>query len=198
MKFIIFLLATLNLVHATELAQKTATISFQPIGTDNWEPRTLATITFDSLSLDTELTFYETPLASELFYTDHPPRSKYLRLGIYDVVNASWASSTTLTSKENFAKGYSPTITINFDTEGEIIGVSVKGHRIDAGETRDFGPKIKVVQMTKGPRPYLNRPVVLKEGKVEEIIPEKSFLQKYWWIILAALMVIMSAKGDPE
>lgn len=74
--------------------------------------------------------------------------------------------------------------------------MSCKSGKIDAGATRDFGPKIKVLKTVKGKLPELNRPVVLSpEGKVAEPEPEKTMLQKYWWVILAGVMLLMTAGG---
>ncbi|POS84409.1 hypothetical protein EPUL_003987, partial [Erysiphe pulchra] len=190
--FATFLICAIN----AQPTRKTAVISLEPIDVFNsYQPTKLATISYDSFTFDTEFSSYEAPILSELLSEDHPEANiKYFRVGIYDVTTASWTSSTTLTSVETFAKGYSPTFTINFNREGIIDSVSVKSHKIDAGATRDFGPKIKVMRMFKGPKPYLNKPVILKEGKVEVPEPEKSFLQKYWWLIAAVLMVLVSTK----
>lgn len=62
---------------------------------------------------------------------------------------------------------------------GDVLGASVKSARVDAGETRDFGPKANMAKGKRGRAPELNRPVVLsKEGKVEVPEPEKTLLQK--------------------
>lgn len=59
------------------------------------------------------------------------------------------------------------------------MGATVKSSRIDAGQTRDFGPKVKVRRVGRGVAPELNRPVVLSaEGKLEEPEVEKTMLQK--------------------
>jgi len=81
--------------------------------------------------------------------------------------------------------------------KGDIQGVSCKSERIDAGETRDFGPSVVVRSTARGKKPELNRPVVLREGKVEregEVV-EKTFLQKYWWILLGVMMLMMTTAG---
>ena len=44
---------------------------------------------------------------------------------------------------------------------------------------KDGWPRVEVMYATQGPRPVLNRPVVLnEEGKVEVVEPEKSLLQR--------------------
>lgn len=97
---------------------------------------------------------------------------------------------------ESFAKGYSPTIVLNLDAQGSVIGVTVKSARIDAGQTRDFGPKVTLRRMEKGKGAELNRPVVLSaEGKLEQPEVEKTMLQKYWWVLLGGVMLLMTAGG---
>lgn len=81
---------------------------------------------------------------------------------------------------QTFEKGYSPFFTVTLSADGKsVIGVAVKGVKVDAGYTRDFGPKVKIVRQQSGKGPELNRPVVLSaEGKLEEPEVEKTFLQK--------------------
>lgn len=70
---------------------------------------------------------------------------------------------------------------LSLDAQGELIGVSLKGGSIDAGQTRDFGPKVKVLKMGKAKIPTLNKPKVISEKAGvagEEEVVEKTFLQK--------------------
>jgi hypothetical protein len=130
-----------------------------------------AEIDYNPSTLEAEITSYNAPILS--------PESKLVRLGIYDEASHSWESSTTATSAENFSKGYAPIITLTLDSNGSVLGASCRSVMIDAGQTRDFGPKIRVVQMAKARVPELNRPIVLsKEGKLEAEVPEKTFIQK--------------------
>ena len=131
----------------------------------------LAEITYNPTTLSSEITSYEYPEIS--------PETTLLRVGIYDESSSSWKSSTSVTSVDSFAKGYQPTIVISLDANGGVIGVSCKSAKIDAGATRDFGPKVKVVKSVKAKQPELNKPIVLNpEGKLEEAVPEKTMLQK--------------------
>ena len=107
------------------------------------------------------------------------PDSQLVRVGIYDPATSKWKSSTSLTSAESFSKGYRPTLVLNLDAQGEILGVSVSSGKIDAGQTRDFAPKVVMKSMGRAKGPELNKPVVLSpEGKVAVPEPEKSILQK--------------------
>ena len=61
---------------------------------------------------------------------------------------------------------------------GDVVGASCQGVKVDAAKTRDFGPQALLLLPQNGKQPSLNKPVVLsREGKkvVEE---EKTFFQK--------------------
>ncbi|KAE8449182.1 hypothetical protein EG329_008349 [Mollisiaceae sp. DMI_Dod_QoI] len=174
---------------ASDLIDST-TVYIQPIDRIS-SPAPLAEIKYNPSTLSAELVSFDAPEIS--------PEAKLLRVGVYDVATESWKSSTSMTSAETFAKGYSPTLVLSLDAQGGIIGVSCKSGKIDAGQTRDFGPKIKVLKTVKGKLPELNRPVVLSpEGKVAVPEPEKTLLQRYWWVGLAVVMLLMTAGGGQE
>ncbi|PKS06985.1 hypothetical protein jhhlp_005582 [Lomentospora prolificans] len=138
------------------------------------------------------------PSASEIVnyeFPEIPEDVERIRIGLYDSSSKSWTASS-LASVDNFSKGYAPTLLLSVDQAGRPIGVTFKGVLIDAGQTRDFGPKVIVSVTKKGAQPELNKPVVLSpEGKkvVEE---EKTFLQKYWWVIAAGVLLMMSGGGE--
>jgi hypothetical protein len=156
-------------IHA---APQTAQLSLQPISSQPPAPVPFASISYDIASPDSStITDYDAP--------DIPESSSLVRIGIYDARSRSWLSGTTVASTENFAKGYSPTITVSVNSQGSVLSAALKGVQIDAGQTRDFGPKVVVLAQGKGPQPVLNKPVVVsKEGKKAEQEEEKTFLQK--------------------
>jgi hypothetical protein len=169
---VIFVLCISTLAVSSDLIDST-TVYIQSLSSTT-RPVPLAEIKFNPSTLSAELVSFETP--------DLEIESKLLRVGVYDTATSSWKSSTSVTSVETFAKGFSPTLILSLDAQGEVIGVSCKSGKIDAGQTRDFGPKVKVLKMAKGKLPELNRPVVLSpEGKLAEPEPERTMLQKYWW-----------------
>jgi hypothetical protein len=163
---------------------RTAQIFIQPLTTST-KPEPLAEISYDPLSLDaTSIVTYEAP--------ELPETADLVRIGLYDPKSSRWISGTTVASADNFSKGYSPHLLLTVDAQGEVLSAACKGVRVDAGQTRDFGPQAVVLVEGKGKQPDLNKPVVLSpEGrKVEE--QEKTFLQKYvlsrlcpedgWWL----------------
>ncbi|KAL3417652.1 cyclin-dependent protein kinase regulator pho80 [Phlyctema vagabunda] len=164
-----------------------ATVYIQPISTSSGPARPLAEIQYNPSTLSAELVSFEAP--------ELEAEEMLVRIGLYDAATARWKSSTSTTSAESFRKGYAPTFVVSLDAQGAVLGVTCKSARVDAGQTRDFGPKVRLVQSGKGKLPELNRPVVLKEGKLEEPEPEKTLFQKYWWVALGVLMLVMTAGG---
>lgn len=168
--FLTLCVQVLGAIPSSESTDST-TISIQPIASSATPINTLAEIGYNPSTLSAEILSYEAP--------ELPTDSKLLRIGVYDTATSSWKSSTSVTSVESFSKGYSPTLVISLDGQGGVIGVACKSAKIDAGQTRDFGPKVMLVKMGRAKQPDLNRPVVLSpEGKLEEPVPEKTMLQK--------------------
>lgn len=149
----------------------TAVVSIQPIGASVSQVYPLAHIHYNPDTLEAVIDSYDAPSVA--------PDAGLARVGIFNEVANTWVSSTSVLSMENFTKGYAPVITLSLGPGGDIIGISCKSEKIDAGQTRDFGPKVAIRGATDGETPNLNRPIALsKEGKVEVEIPEKTFLQK--------------------
>lgn len=156
---------------------RTANVYIQPLGSSS-APVLLAGLTYDSSAPDVassaSVASYEAP--------ELPGSTELVRVGIYDTNQKKWAGSTSVASAENFAKGYSPHFVLSVDgTSGEevVLGASVRGVRIDAGQTRDFGPQASLLLTSRGKQPDLNKPIVLSpEGKKVEK-EEKTFLQKF-------------------
>lgn len=175
---------------------QTAQVYIQAVGSSS-APVPLAEITYDITTPETatSVTSYEAP--------ELPESASLVRIGLYDSRAKKWTGSTSVASVENFGKGYSPHFLLSVDatkaagtgTEGEgvtVLGASLRGVRIDAGQTRDFGPQAKLVMTGRGKQPELNKPVVLSpEGKKVEKEEEKTFLQKFVWRSLPVIGVIL-------
>lgn len=165
----------LNLMAAALVSaeQKTAGVFIQPIlPSAAPAPTLLAEVSFDTADPSTaEIASFEAP--------EIPEGAELVRIGIYDVAASRWLSSTSVTAVDNFSKGYSPTIVVSVDAAGRFLGASCRGVRIDAGQTRDFGPQAVVVVSAAGKQPDLNKPVVLSPEGKKIVQEEKTFLQKY-------------------
>jgi len=168
------LVASCSFQSATAQAEYTheATVSIQPIGSLEAPATSLAHIEYNPTTLDATISSFEPP------QLDNIPDNALLRIGIYDSKTQTWERASA-TSALNFAKGYSPVITLSVTVDGQVAGVSCRSEVIDAGYTRDFGPKVVITKMKVGATPELNRPIALsREGKVAPEVQEKTFLQK--------------------
>jgi len=177
---------------------RAASIYIQPLTTNPTvaaaatAPSLLAEIRYDGLEPSSpEVAAYEAP--------DIPDGTSLVRISIYDAKEKAWASSASVASVDNFRKGYSPRFVLSVDAAGNYLGVACRGVRIDAGATRDFGPRAAVVVSGAGKQPELNKPVVLSpEGRKVPPPEEKTFLQKYWWLIGIALVMLLTGGGGGE
>ncbi|KAK4181099.1 hypothetical protein QBC36DRAFT_128973 [Triangularia setosa] len=181
---------------ATTPSGRVAPIYIQPISSTSTSPPVLlAELNYHSPTTNDE----DSPTSSVLSYEppEFGPEIKLARVGVYDHASNRWVSSASVVSVGNFGQGYQPQFVLNLDEKGEEpIGVVVRGVRVDAGQTRNFGPKVVVVGMERGKQPGLGKPVVLSaEGKKVEV-EERSFLQKYWWAILLGAVLLLGGGGD--
>lgn len=169
---IISSLAGLALASFACASERTSTIYIQAVVASPAAPVPLAELQYDaSAPSEAQVITYEAP---ELL-----DETKLVRVGVYDPAAGKWTSSTSVASVDNFDKGYSPALMLSVDQSGIPISAAVRGVRIDAGQTRDFGPQAVILVTEPGKQPDLNKPVVLSpEGK--QVVPEeKSMLQKY-------------------
>ncbi|KAI0392753.1 hypothetical protein F5Y17DRAFT_435396 [Xylariaceae sp. FL0594] len=193
-------LALATFANADTSSERTATVYIQPVTAEpgHSHPVPLAELRYtpssSSPSSEAEILSYEAP--------ELPVDAALVRVGVFSPSLKRWTSSTSVASTANFEKGFSPAIILSLDAEGNPVGAAVKGVAIDAGQTRDFGPKAVVLASEKGRQPDLNKPVVLSpEGKQmgaggkEE---EKTMFQKYWWVILLVLMMSVVSGGDEK
>ncbi|KAG5972983.1 hypothetical protein E4U55_000684 [Claviceps digitariae] len=178
---------------AVHASPHTTEIYIQPISPSSQPPSPpllLAELSYDLAALASpRVLWYESP--------EIPESASLIRVGVYHQGSKTWTSGTTVASTENLAKGYSPTIVVNVNQEGHVVSAALKGVQIDAGQTRDFGPKVVVLTEREGAQPVLNKPVVVTEGKKVEV-DERSFLQKYWWMIGIAVFIALSGGGGEQ
>src|SRR5947208_99883 len=97
---------------AAELIDSTE-IFIQAVDSSTTPAHPLAEIKYNPSTLSAELISFEPPSLP-----DGP--SSLVRIGIYDSIAAAWKSSTSVTSAESFAKGYSPTFVLSLDAQGGV------------------------------------------------------------------------------
>ncbi|KAL2137965.1 hypothetical protein VTI28DRAFT_7755 [Corynascus sepedonium] len=206
--------ATLALASDGGESTHTAAIFVQPLSNDAAPPALLAEIAIpDSLArpgttvaeeddspVEAEVISYSAPDLPDSDDSDYDDSANNLvRIGIYDPFSHAWVSSTSVASAANFAKGYAPRFTLAVDAQGRYLGVTCRGVAIDAGVTRDFGPQAVVVRTAAGKQPALGKPVVLTpEGRKVGQGEEKTFLQKYWWVLAIGAVLSLTGGGDQK
>ncbi|EAQ83973.1 hypothetical protein CHGG_10377 [Chaetomium globosum CBS 148.51] len=201
-----FLAGAATIALASEESTRTAAIYIQPLANPSTPPALLAEIAIpdiDSPSSSATPNSQEgdddTPAAVEVLSYSAPElpddddegnNNNLVRIGIYSPSAGAWVSSTSVASTANFAKGYAPHFAVTVDGDGAYVGVVCRGVAIDAGVTRDFGPQVVVLRTAPGAQPALGKPVVLSpEGRKVPEGGEKSFLQKYWWVLAIGVLV---------
>lgn len=108
-----------------------------------------------------------------------PPTGAYssdhlLRVGFTDPKTGSWRG--VVTSASSFDDQYHKNFVVHVDEKGEPYHVGFETSAKGAGKEVE----IKIVKRSPGPKPVLNKPIVLNaEGKLESKEPEKTFIQKY-------------------
>ncbi|KAK8107699.1 uncharacterized protein PG998_009712 [Apiospora kogelbergensis] len=203
-------------------AERTVPIYIQPVTVSPAAPVLLGEVVYDDATLLSgggaadsaaapKVTSFEYP--SDLLSPDddddeseHSGKQRvvprHVRVGAWDLVAKTWASSTSLASTANFNKGLAPHFVVTLDApsaagKSEVVGVVLKGVRIDAGQTRDFGPQVVLRTAEPGSQVELNKPIVLSpEGRKVAEEPEKTLLQKYWWVIGIVLVLTLTGGGD--
>jgi hypothetical protein len=108
-----------------------------------------------------------------------PPTGSYsedqlLRVGLTDPKTGSWRG--IVTSAASFADQYHKKFVVHVDEQGAPYHVGLGTSAKSAGKDVE----VEIVKRSTGPKPVLNKPIVLNaEGKLEEKEPEKTLLQKY-------------------
>lgn len=147
------------LAHATDLF-------YWPVSSPH--PSPLARISYDSSSLKSDLVSYS------------PPKNTVddlIRIGLYDSISKQWIGSlTSFDPLTGTVSDHPPTLRLHLGPAGEIYHVALSS--AVSNTTEALG--IELVSSENGPRPQLNRPVVLgPDGKGPEEVVEKTFFQKY-------------------
>jgi hypothetical protein len=174
------LLAAATTTLASQAERKTS-IYVQPVTQHASAPLLLAKVKYQDPSVPVAAGDYQQPEITSFELPELPDDIENLRLrvGAFNPLTRTWLSSTTMASAENLlGKGYSPTLVLSIDRNGEVLSVALKGVRIDAGQTRDFGPQVLLRLEETGRQPELNKPVVLSPDGKKPVEEEKTLLQK--------------------
>ncbi|KAF2086662.1 hypothetical protein K490DRAFT_66444 [Saccharata proteae CBS 121410] len=186
------LLALLSLLALALAAPDTQTITIHqwPASAPASAREPLARVTYNPLNSTASLLFYYSP-------SRPGPASSLVRIGLKNPTpNTDWAGIAT--SAATLSSQYKKTLVLHADRAGNVFNVGLGATVRREGENE---VEVVVEKVKAGPKPVLNRPVVLDEnGKLADAKePEKTFLQKYWWAIgLFLLLQVLVGGGGKE
>ncbi|WPH02882.1 Hypothetical protein R9X50_00575000 [Acrodontium crateriforme] len=129
-----------------------------------------------------------------------------VRVGFYQ---PSGAWSGVVTSASNFAAGKDKSLSLLLNAENQVyhVGFQAIDKPVDAktSKTKKSASKetdtlhVRIEKTATAPGPHLNKPVLLKaDGTADEPEAEKTFFQKYWWMIAGFLVLQMVMSGTKE
>ena len=153
----------------------TADVFYWPVSSP--EPSILARISYDPTTTTPDLLSYTPPNpASDADDQD------LIRVGLYTSTpehSTQWIG--TLTSLAVLSKPQNPRVVIrlHLDSSNEIYHVSLTPTSASAASSTSPGPMIELVRSDAGPRPQLNRPIIVTpDGANPEEAVEKTLFQK--------------------
>ena len=208
--FLVSFIAILHNVSGQSL--KTTQISYEPVDGSS-KLASLASISYDSVTLDVQLLTWTPPSISK----KKEGSSRLLRL------QAAGTDSNTLTTLSAFNQTLQQILALHLDSHGNVNSASLstrtptslskisptskksKSDRAKKDKTTTHedsrNPQVVLIPATAGPLPKLNqrKPIKVDDGGRE--IPQqeeqpKSFIQKYWWIFLLVTVLALSGGGD--
>ena len=133
-------------------------------------PTPLARVSYDPAAQASQLLSYNPPSDD----------GNLIRIGVASSISANpdlWAASLTSPASLTPSKDRRPLLRLHLGPAGEVYYVSVS---VDSRNATDStNPGVELVQREAGPRPQLNRPIVLgPDGRNPEEAVEKTFFQK--------------------
>ncbi|KAL3460567.1 hypothetical protein BJX64DRAFT_183569 [Aspergillus heterothallicus] len=162
----------------------------------NPQPSSLAHISYDPATLKSDLVDFTPPSAT---YTSED----LVRVGFYISTPTNpkqWVGTLTSFAAIRGSDGQKPTLRLHISSSNEVYSISLAAATSSASTSSSSdGLHLHVVTEELGPRPYLNRPIVVgPDGKSPEEVPEKTLFQKYWWVFLILTFLAMSGGGEQQ
>ncbi|KAE8411391.1 hypothetical protein BDV36DRAFT_88133 [Aspergillus pseudocaelatus] len=161
------------------------------------EPSLFARVSYDPTSLESNVISYSPPIA---VHTESP---NLVRVGLYSsngIDPKQWSGTLTSWSAIAGSDGQRPMLQLYLDSSKKVYHVALTLSSLEATiAPNTTSPIMKLIPLEAGPRPHLNRPVVVSpDGTNLEDVAEKTFFQKYWWVFLIITFLAMSGSGEEQ
>ena len=135
------------------------------------QPSTFARISYDPTSLNSQVESVS------------PPKDgveDLIRIGLYtssSTGSKQWSGTLTSLDSLLHTPDHQPTLRLHLGPSGDIYHVSLSLYSSSTNSTD--APNVVLVPNEQGPRPQLNRPIVVRpDGETTEEVPEKNVFQK--------------------
>ncbi|KAJ5222571.1 uncharacterized protein N7469_008811 [Penicillium citrinum] len=160
-------------------------IFYWPVGAP--QPSVLARVAYDPATLTSNVISYNTPK------TGSDSTDNLIRIGFYTSTPSNskqWVGS--LVSLSALTDKNQPTLRLHLGPANEVyhvdLAASDKGHS-----------GVELVLSQPGAQPHLNRPVVVRpDGGEADVVEEKTFFQKYWWVLLIIGFLSLGGSGEGQ
>ncbi|KAE8374316.1 hypothetical protein BDV26DRAFT_270276 [Aspergillus bertholletiae] len=175
--------------------QRIADILYWPI--TSTEPSILARVSYDLNSLDSNVISYSPP------NTVQTDSSNLVRVGLYTsngIDPKQWTGTLTSWSAIRASDGKRPMLQLYLDSSNEVYHVALTLSPLESTTVSNSTSLVmKLKPLEAGPRPQLNRPIVVSpDGRTPEDVADKTFFQKYWWVFLIITFLAMSGSGEEQ
>jgi hypothetical protein len=142
----------------------------------NPQPSVLAHVSYDPASLKSDLIDYTPPNAVET-------SEDLVRVGFYISTPSNpkqWVGTLTSLAALRGVNVHKPTLRLHISPSNEVYSVSLASDSsVTASSSSVDNLHLQLVTDELGPRPLLNRPIVVgPDGKNPEEVPEKTLFQK--------------------
>ncbi|KAL2005909.1 hypothetical protein VTN00DRAFT_10402 [Thermoascus crustaceus] len=186
---------------STTASTSTADIFYWPVSSE--KPSLLARVSYDPTTLESSVLSYTPPEATQ----DGP--DDLVRIGFFTSTpekTQQWVgglSSRSSLSPEASAREHEksiPALRLHLGPADELYHVALSSASSSSAKSTSDESQlgVEIVRPDVGPRPQLNRPIVVSPDGGPEEIPEKTFFQKYWWVILIVTFLAMSGGAEPQ
>lgn len=160
-----------------------AEIMYWPVASP--QPSTLARVSYNLTSLKSDVLSYSPPAVAN----GNPPSAEdpfgdLIRVGLYTSTPSDpkhWVGTLTSLSSLTGGGNQKPAIQLHLSPSNEVYHVSLRLSSFSSSNTTtmETNPDIELVPTEAGPRPHLNRPIVVNpDGQGPQEPVEKTFLQK--------------------
>lgn len=162
--------------------QAAADILYWPVASH--QPSTFACVSYDPTSLESNVLSYSLPAASRKTTDAEDHTDKLVRVGLYTSTPATpkqWVGTLTSLSSLTGVGDSKPMIQLHLGPSNDVYHVSLRlsSSSSSSNATEGIKPGVELVRIESGPRPHLNRPIVISpDGQGPQEVVEKTFFQK--------------------